>query len=128
MNKKYRPQGKNKYLCLLLLLLPVFYWFATHQSTTGFYVTSASFILVSINGYLYFNRIFAEIKENQLNFYRGIGFHDQTSIALNEIQQIDRRGKQLLAIIPKTTDEFSFEADKSVINQLEKDLSTMISS
>lgn len=126
MNKKYRPQGKRKYLCFLLLTLPVIYLLFTNAPGTGFYFSVATFFLTAINGYLYFNRVFAEIKDNILHFYRGVGFHDKKLIKLKEIQNVDRRSKQLLAITSITGHEFSFEADKSVLDPLETDLKQLI--
>ena len=121
MKKKYRSTGKIKYLILIFFVVSLSDLLLSKPVDSSFFFRLCVYILLSISLFISQTKTIAEIKGDKLLFYTGIGFNDPSEIRLDEISRVERRGKRLLLIVPEFRKEFSVNADKTVIDQLEND-------
>ena len=122
MEKKYRSTGKIKYLILIFFVVfSVSDLLLSKPVDSSFFVRLCIYTILSISSVISRTKKIAEIKGDKLLFYTGIGLNDPSEIRLDEISRVERRGKRLLLIVPEFRKEFSVNADKTVIDQLEND-------
>ncbi|MCD6117340.1 hypothetical protein J7K93_10015 [bacterium] len=121
MEKKYRSTKRIKYLILIFFVVSLSDLLLSKPVDSSFFFRLCVYILLSISLFISQTKTIAEIKGDKLLFYTGIGFNDPSEIRLDEISRVERRGKRLLLIVPEFRKEFSVNADKTVIDQLEND-------
>ena len=122
MNKKYKKRPENTWIIIpAYSLIPLVRLFFDRSIDMVLLIQLAMYLIVSIIIFKYHNRIIAEIKNDVLIFYSGIGLNDPSQIDIKSITKTERKSNNLLAISYENK-IMSLEADKSILNQLEKDI------
>jgi len=124
MSKEYRMLKKPWYIIPLFTLIPLIY-IASGYEWYLILVMMLIYLLVGIFLYRQFIRLVAEIKDNTLYLYTGIGTSDPSSINLDSITSVERLTKKLLKINYGSNEACSIEAEKKILDQMEHDLSNL---
>ncbi len=83
-------------------------------------------LAVALILYKYHNRLVAEIKDNEIYFYEGVGITAPNSLEISRITLIERLSKKMLKIKYDEDKVFSIETDKKVLNKIEKSLKSLM--
>ncbi len=131
LEKKYKKSLKQTLPIFIFYIIFITLWIFIDIYNSGFvnYLSLIGFTLVSINlsiiTFEYHNKIIAEIKGGKLYLFSGIGLYDPSRIELKSITKTKRISKKLL-VINYNNNTISLEADKIILNDLEKDLNKII--
>lgn len=122
MNKKFKPISKQKWLIFILPIIPLLQLIFSEnfEWMMIFYIVSYSLLTISLCKN--YNTTVAEIKDNKIYFYSGIGLYDPNELELSRINFVEKKAKKMLVIIYDGDKRLSIEAEKSVIDQIVKAL------
>ena len=124
MNKKFKPQDRYKWLIILFLAIPFLPMLLGEPFDYRIIMHLITYSLIFIMGYLKNNQAVAEIKDNKIYFYSGIGLYDPKELKLSQINSIEKKAKNFLVINYDGNKRFSLEAHKSIIDQIVKAFTT----
>lgn len=122
MNKKYKSLRKIGWLIPVYCLIPLIAYFFERNIDFPFILRVIIYPLMAVALYLYHKKTIAEIKDNVLYIYEGVGLSEPSEINIDRISGLERKAKNFLTITYDGDKQFSIEADKTIIDQLSADL------
>jgi len=118
-NIQFKSQSNMKWLAFLLPLLPLLTLF-TEPFHWKILLHFAVYTGLGINIFIKYNQVYAEIKDDKIYFFSGIGLYDPNSLEVSRITSVEKTAKTMLLIKYDEDGRLSIEAPRNVIDQMVK--------
>lgn len=118
--KKFKPQNKIKWFILVLPVTPFVLLLFGQKFDWTIIFNFITYSVLAMTLFFRYNQKVAEIIDDKIIFYSGIGLYDPRELELSRISCVEKKVNKKLVIIYDGDRRLSLEAEKSVIDQIVK--------